>query len=218
MRRYAIFAAAMGMAVTSAAVRADFIISDTSAAGTGQYAGDTVYQFFALNTGTNDQAGTHTVESISLTMTDATGANLVYRAVDNGDGTSTADFDGTAGLTPLGSYIRAGLASKWFTVSTLPVNTAPNPTFTDFGKIKSFQVTGLANFAAGGQPASTGAGAQIGQAVVPTGDVVTVQGNLAAEAGPTETVSFSTAPVPEPASIGMLGLGLGALMMRRRKA
>jgi hypothetical protein len=72
-----------------------------------------------------------------------------------------------------------------------------------------------------GGGAATGKGAWVALAVVPTGDVVEFSGTIGAQAQGSELRPYDltnpSAPVPEPASMGVLALGAMALLARRRK-
>ena len=226
MRKYAVLAAAAGMALAGVA-KADFVMSFTRTAGTGAQAGNDVIKLYALNDGTGSTAGTHKVLAIDGTLTGegASGtpaAVLVYRSVDNGDGTSSADFDGLQAVTPHASFVKPTPlpASQWNVVSTVPNETGPNAQFPDNGKIDHFEVVGVSNISGGGVLADStvngGKGLQVAQALVPTGDNALFAGTLGAESGP--PVPFTINTVPEPMSLSLLGLGLGALVARRRRA
>jgi hypothetical protein len=53
-------------------------------------------------------------------------------------------------------------------------------------------------------------------AVVPTGTVVTLVGAIAGEAGSSVSVNYSD-PVPEPGTLGFIGLAATTLLARRRR-
>jgi len=235
MRKYALLAAAATFAIGGSVATAGMIVKtdgggfqltavDTGA-GTGALAGDEVYSLYALNMGTGPTAGTTSLESIDAIVTGLNGTGLIVRTLDNQDGTSTADFDGIQAVTPHGSYIRAGTAAKWFSASVIPPGTAPNATYPDPTSVSTFEVAGLANFS--GSPAgvaadatqNAGKGALFGQVVVKQGGTWQVTGQYAA--GGSTNIDPNTTPlsnVPEPASLSMLGLGIGGLMVRRRRA
>ena len=120
---------------------------------------------------------------------------MQVRSLDNGDGTTSYNFDGTvvptgAGTTR-GTYVGAGAAAKWFTVEEngdATPGTAPGSGLPDPTNFSNVHVVGLANFASGGVPATSaangGLGAQIGQIVIHSGDTFTADGSIGAETGP----------------------------------
>jgi hypothetical protein len=220
-----LFLAALGVMAIAAAARADFVMTFTRSSGTGDQAGNDFIRFYLLNDGTGVTAGTSKLLTLDATMVGedtggAPAATLIYRAVDNGDGTSTADFDGTQPVTaahPHASYIKpTPLApNQWKVLATVPDETGPTAEFPDMGRIGSFRVIGTANMAAGGVPADSsvnaGRGALIAQASVPTGDNVLFFGDATAENGASQHFPYS----PEPTSLGVLAFGL--LLRRQRR-
>jgi len=102
-------------------------------------------------------------------------------------------------------------------------NGATNNPSTFFASVKSFRVEGIVNNTAG-TPAGdtqvftpnvgqTGAGAIFAVAVVPTGSTVRALGTIGADKGP--TTDFDT--VPEPTSLGFIGITAVGLLARRRR-
>ena len=87
----------------------------------------------------------------------------------------------------------------------------PGTDQTPYTLLKSFRITAIIQ---GGQDSSatTGLGALIGKAVVPTGSLVTLTGTIAGNAGPIVPIL-----IPEPTALGLIGMG-GLLLARRRRA
>jgi hypothetical protein len=169
--------------------------------------------------------------------------NFIFKAIDAvGDntipGAMTVDVAAQLGSLlqnnasfngPFGSYIRYGSPTGFVTVWNSPAS--PGGTFpenrqdtnndgaTDFNPVPnytdnhSFEVVGGV---LGGVDASAAAGINLGTLVVPVGTNISLNGIISSESADT-VVSFTTAAIPEPASLGLLGLGGLALLNRRRR-
>ena len=220
MRKYAVLAAAAGLALTGVA-KADFIVTSTRTADTVD-AGNDVVEFFAKNDGTNG-TGTKVIAS-DITLADTSGGKLLIKFVSastsaKADLSATkANVDANGNIIPDRSFVNI-LANDgnddptaYSVVSTVPDNTHANYA----GGVTQFEVVG-ANLGGGINATTTngGAGALVGVAVVPTGDPVKLSGTLGGELGAPVAVSAVNG-VPEPASLGLLGLGALGLIRRRR--
>jgi hypothetical protein len=228
MRKYAVLAAAAGLALTGVA-KADFIIDHTRVAITsGQFSGDDMVTFTVTNNGLGNTVGTSKLLAVDVTMgsTDANPKFFIRTYDNDGSGINDdADLAGNAG-TPLGSFVRAGTTAQFTIVSSNPplnspddqVTTKANAPYTDGQSLPGFEMVGAANLTGGGVNVATPKTFAV--AVVPTGQQVHLSGLLGAESG--DALPFTAdAPgtnVPEPTSLGLLTLGLGGLMVRRRRA
>ena len=232
MRNYAVLAAGAGLALTGAA-KASFIVTDTITFGTGMFAGDYVFTFKVKNDGIGDTAGTSKLLALDVKMeaedprdqsVDPNGKFFI-RTFDSTGGNevnpSDADLADQGPESPSGSYVRAGSAAGFTVVSTTPNYQSPvseaavhNPTdYTDGQWLHSFEVVGLPGLTTGGLNASSPI--TFAQAVVPEGQPVILSGQFGAESGSPHAFEVITF-VPEPASVGLIGVGALGLLRRCR--
>ena len=229
----------IGLALAASSARADFQLTNGFGLGSSANGGTSgfvinvvqtsgtltdTWKIYALNTSTGDQAGTSNVLALELNY-HASGRGLQVRAIDNGDGTISYNFDGTlvtTGGAARGTY--ASLGFHWFTneengdgqpaIANGSIPPLPDPTH-----FSNVHVIGLANFAEGGVPATSavnnGLGAQIGQIVYDHGDLISVDGMIGAENGPATVIRFEE-PVPEPVALSLGCLCFGLLLRGRR--
>jgi len=227
MRKYAVLAAAAGLALTGLA-KADFIVTNTKSAGTGIFAGDDVYTWKVQNDGTKLTAGTTKLLALDVTMSSPDGGKFFIRTFDSTGGNEStptdADLANQGGNSPAGSFVRAGSATGFTIVATNPNYQGPdsgnavhNPTpYSDGQALDSFQVVGSPGLTTGGVSAVNPI--TFAQSVVPAGQKVHLAGLFGAETGDPQPFTADNVAVPEPASLGLLSLGLGGLMVRRRRA
>lgn len=226
MRKYALLAAATGMALAGVA-KADFHYSYSVADAGG---GLERVSFYAEVTGTGVNVGDRALGS-DLTIADINGHNLVTKFL-TAAANSKADVTGTAAADPYNSdrsFVNllgdpsGGTAgtdndpTAYSIVQVVPANV--HATYAN--GVPQFEVVG-ANLS-GGVDATTangGKGALMAVAVAPMGDGIHVSGSIGGilAGSPAQSVDITYPGIPEPTSLSLLGLGLGALVTRRRRA
>jgi len=164
-------------------------------------------------------------------------ANLRFKFVDQDfddvpdadiTGASITDTAGRTNNTTIGTFIRVNPSGSFAAQSVSPGGARSDPDSNGtpdfdpsvtYAAVKSFRVEGFEKnppdgpgFDSSAETTST-TGALFAVAIVPSGRGVRAQGQLAADKG--VTVFFDT--VPEPTSLGLIGLGGAALLGRRRR-
>ena len=229
MRVRSLLAASVALAMGASVANAGFVVTSTRTPSTN-VPGFDVIKYFAINDGL-DGTGTQ-LQSVDITLAiqpppaPGNGNPLKFRLIEAGeDGVDDVDLFGTvpgfSSLNPQGTYVRVGAGTSW-NVATAPtgLNSDPdgngvadsNPGQT-FANVKSVRVAGFTS----APVTATGAGAQFAAILAPTGTFVVASGGVAGFTGGITNGTWPD-PVPEPATIGLLGLGMMSMMGRRRRA
>lgn len=242
MRKYALLAAAAAMAVSGSVAQADFIFTHNRTTLTsGMFSGDDVVELDVQNdgkngTGTTLLAATVTFESVDPTTSKVVPGQFFIRTFDQ-DGSGNlddADVSNQSGNAAgsFGTYARFGNTSQWTLAGAMPDNASSDDPggphgmgqsnypasgkYTDGLKMTGpLTVIGGANLTTGGLNDATSK--PLAFAVVPHGQPVRFDVNVAGATGASYVgPPIDDPPIPEPASIGLLGFGLLGLMRRRR--
>lgn len=236
----ALVGAGIGLFAIASSAQAGFVITATKTVS-GAF---DVWQVSAQNDG---QGGTgtqliglninlQTVTALGAPTSDSGTAFRVDFATDNsGDGINDANIFGGAPTgagrafgNALGTFVRLGNnTSNW---SAPAAGQSPSPFESDpdgdgitdtaiaaaYSNLHQLHIEGITLL---GADASAAPGLKFANVVVPTGVAFTVSGSILGNLGEFTSIGTNQFPtVPEPSSMAVIGLAIGGLIARRRKA